>query len=150
MCVCVCVRECVSVWVLVCSFAEYLHYRAEDFFFCYLHVLLIHTNPPAHTTPNPRPHICTYAYTRPHARSYTHTHRHRHTRVRRHPNMYTHTQTHTRTDTDTQTPTSTGSTGAPGFPGRASRHWQVFRQVCTATSANRTNLDNAVGLLGRT
>jgi len=42
------------------------------------------------------------------------------------------------------------SAGLSGFPGRASRHWQVFRQVCTATSANRTNLDNAVGLLGRT
>jgi len=46
--------------------------------------------------------------------------------------------------------TNTGSTGAPGFPGRPLRHWQVFRQVYTATSTNRTDLDNAVGLLGRT
>jgi len=28
-------------------------------------------------------------------------------------------------------------------------HWQAFRWVCTATSANRTDLDNAVGLPGR-
>ena len=43
---------------------------------------------------------------------------------------------------------SAGSTGAQGFSERASRHWQVFGSVCTATSANRTDLDNAVGLLG--
>jgi len=32
---------------------------------------------------------------------------------------------------------SAGSTGAQGFPGRASRHWQVFRQVCTATESGQ-------------